>query len=75
MTNDQMAADHHDSPASVPEARRFQAKNEKRRRAREQVDRMLSAYWAALIADAQPLAEPLLERALKETALGGTLFV
>jgi hypothetical protein len=70
-----MAADHHESPSSVPEAKRFQAKNEKRRRAREEVDRMLSAYWAALIADAQPLAEAIIERALKEVALRGTLFV
>lgn len=64
-----------DAPPTVPELPTYRHKLEERRRTRNRIDHMLRIYWADLIAQSEPLAEQILERALRETAPSGTLFV
>jgi hypothetical protein len=64
--------DHHRSPPSAPQGRR---ELRSRRFTIRKLDDMLKQYWHELVAENEPMAEAILERALKEAALRGTLFV
>jgi hypothetical protein len=67
-------SDHHTAPPIVPRTG-YRERLHERRQLRSRVDEKLCAYWAYLVAQSEPLAEAILEQALKEAALQGTLFV
>jgi hypothetical protein len=67
--------DEDDAPPTVPELPTYRQKRDERRRTRNRIDHMLRIYWADLIAQSEPLAEEILERALRDAALSGTLLV
>lgn len=64
-----------EAPPTVPELPSARQKFEERRRTRSRIDQMLRIYWADLIAQSEPLAEAIIERALRDAALSGSLFV
>jgi hypothetical protein len=64
-----------EAPPTVPELPGYRHKLEERRRTRNRIDQMLRAYWADLIAGSEPLAEEIVERARRDAALRGSLFV
>jgi hypothetical protein len=66
--------DEHTSPPTVP-ALSPRERRDRRRACRDHLDRLLREYWRELIAESEPMAEAILERALKTVALEGTLFV
>ena len=68
-------SEQNEAPPTVPELPSYRQRLEGRRRMRDRLDQMLRVYWADLIAQGEPLAEEILERALREAALKGTPFV
>jgi hypothetical protein len=68
-------ADADDTPPTVPELPSYRHSLDERRRTRARIDQILRSYWADLIAQSEPLAEEILERALREAATKGVLFV
>ena len=62
-----------DAPPTVPELPGYRQKLEERRRTRNRIDQMLRMYWADLIAQSEPLAERMFERALREAEQSGAL--
>ena len=67
--------DANDAPPTVPELPSDRHRLDERRRTRARIDQILRSYWADLIAQSEPLAEEILERAFREAAPKGTLFV
>ncbi len=65
-----MPNEHHESPPTAPKL-----PDTVRPHTIQQLDSMLRAYWATLVIESEPLAEAILERALKEAVLQGKLFV
>jgi hypothetical protein len=68
-----MTEEQQEAPPTVPELPSHGQKMDERRRTRDRIDQMLRAYWTHLIAQGGPLAEEILERALREARLRGTL--
>ena len=60
-----------DAPPTVPDLPTYRQRLEARRRTRNRIDQMLRLYWADLIAQSEPLAEQILQRALREAGPGG----
>jgi hypothetical protein len=60
-----------DAPPTVPDLPTYRQRLEERRRTRNRIDQMLRLYWADLIAQSEPLAEQILQRALREAGPGG----
>jgi len=58
------------SPPGTPSSRTFRRLHQ-RRELLAALDKMLSAYWQAFVAECEPLAEPALERALERYAKEG----
>jgi len=68
-------SEQNEAPPTVPELPSYRQRLEGRRRMRDRLDQILRVYWSDLIAQGEPLAEEILERALREAALKGTPFV
>ncbi len=68
-------ADADDAPPTVPELPSYRYRLDERRRMRARIDQILRSYWADLVAQSEPLAEEILERALRDAAIKGALFV